>query len=315
MNEPMAKTYVGVNIGAAMTRLAIVDAFGRVLSDRQVETPTEDDGEALLRWLDEAYHLCRSETSSAPAPEAMGVGVPGILEPGRSAIIKSLHLPILEGFPLKDRLVERTGMITVVDCAAAAGAWGEFCVRQRQARRFAYLAIGSGVEGAVIIEGKFVRHTHHGAGHVGHLVCDTSEEARRCTCGAVGCLEAYVSGPAVDRTAQQAGIHGGIEELEAAYQENDPAAAGVVDSLAAYLSIGLLNLAHVYPVDLLVVGGSVAIRLPSLIRDAASLAGQSESTLVPERMHVELTALREYAEVVGAALLAAEHVSKLETRN
>ena len=60
--------------------------------------------------------------------------------------------------------------------------------------------------------------------------------------------------------------------------------------------------------DGLVVGGGVAIGVPSLIREAATMAGQSESVLIPERMNVEFTALREFAGVVGAALLAAEHV-------
>jgi predicted NBD/HSP70 family sugar kinase len=72
------------------------------------------------------------------------------------------------------------------------------------------------------------------------------------------------------------------------------------------LSIGLLSIAHVYPVDLLVVGGGVASALPSFIRQAGSLAAEQESALVPDTMRIELAGLGDYSGVVGAALLAAE---------
>ena len=308
MEEAEPKTYVGIDIGGTCTRLAIVDALGRVLADRETETPTDNAGDDLIRWLDEAYHLCRSDMSSAPAPEAIGVGVPGILEPGRSAVIKAVNLPFIEGLPLRDRLVERTGQLTIVDCDTVAAGWGEFCVREKKPRRFAYLTIGTGVGGSVIVDGQVVRHTHHSAGHLGHLICDTSDEARPCACGLQGCLEAHVSGPVLNEAALAAGLAGGISDIEPAYQENDPAGCRLVEEAARRLAVGLVNLAHVYPVEILVVGGGVAIGVPSLIREAATMAGQSESVLIPERMNVEFTALREFAGVVGAALLAAEHV-------
>ena len=310
MGQGAAKTFVGIDIGATYTRLAIVDALGRVMADRHTETPQGNDGDDLIRWLDEAYAICRQETDSAPAPEAIGVGVPGVLEPGRSAVIKAINLPCLEGLPIRDRLVERTGLITVVDCDTVTAAWGEFCVRQRQPGRFAYLTIGTGIGGAVIIDRQIIRHTHHCAGHWGHLICDTTDQARPCPCGARGCLEAQVAGPTLNEAALAAGFGGGIGDVEPAYQEGDPAAVQLIETTARYLAVGLINLAHLYPVDILVVGGGVAIGLPSLVRRAAAVAGQAESVLVPERMAVELTALRDYAGPVGAALLAAEHITQ-----
>ncbi len=310
MGEPTGPTFVGIDIGGTNTRLAIVDGVGRVIVDRQTDTPSGNQGDDLVDWLDRAYHACRDDLSMSPAPEAIGVGVPGILEPGRSAVLNAVNLPYIEGLPIRDRLVERTGLVTYVDCDTVTACWGEYCVRQKQPSRFAYLTIGTGIGGAVIIDGQVLRHTHHSAGHIGHLICNTSEDARRCRCGAVGCLEAHVAGPAIDEAAIEAGINEGIAGLECAVQDGNDDATKLVERLAAVLATGFINLAHVYPVDMQVVGGGVATGLPSLIRQAASTAGQSESTLVPQKMRVELTALREYAGVVGAALLAADEFAK-----
>lgn len=308
MSKDAPKTCVGIDIGGTYTRLAFVDAMGRVMADRQTETPPGDDGQDLIRWLDEAYTVCREETDSAPPPEALGVGVPGVLEPGRSAVIKAINLPFIEGLPIRDMLVECTGLTTIVDCDTVTAAWGEFCARDRKPLRLAYLTIGTGIGGAVIMDKRIIRHTAHSAGHLGHLVCDTTDRARLCRCGARGCLEAYVSGPALDQAALEIGLEDGIMGLEGAYQEEEPKAIQFIEQMAPYLAVGFVNIAHIYPVDTLVIGGGVAIGLPSLIRQAAALAGKSESVLIPERMVVELTALRDYAGVVGAALLAAEYI-------
>jgi glucokinase len=310
MNDADRRTFVGIDIGATNARLAIVDESGRIMADRQGPTPTGDDGEDLVRWLEEAYHACRSETDSFSAPEAIGVGVPGVLEPSRSAVIRAVNMSYIEGLPLRDRLIERTGLVTILDCDAVAAAWGEFCVRDRGPKRFAYLTIGTGIGGAIILGGSVLRHTHHSAGHLGHIICDTSDDAPVCACGHRGCLEAVVAGPALNKFAERCGIVGGIEQIEIAHHENDPPAARFLDTMSRFLAVGFVTIAHLYAVDRLVVGGGVSTVLPSLVKHAASVAAESGSALIPESMRVELSALGEYSGVVGAALLAAEHVKQ-----
>ncbi|NOT00394.1 MAG: ROK family protein [Phycisphaerales bacterium] len=305
MSETGSATFVGIDIGGSTMRLAIVDAFGRVQSDRQAPTP-RDDGDALINWLEEAYGICRGEIDAAEDPSAVGVGVPGILDPTRSTVLHAVNVPSVVGLPLRDMLVERTGLKTVMDSDAVAAAWGEFCVRQRQTKRFGYLTIGTGIGAAVILDGQVMRHTHGSAGHLGHLPCDTSADARRCACGATGCLEAYVAGPALNIAAEAAGFAEGLNQVEPAFQEGDAAAAELIEWAARYLSIGMITVAHIYAIELLVAGGGVTGACPSLIRRAASIAADSDSTLIPQGMAVQLAGLGDCAGVVGAALLAAD---------
>ncbi len=308
MSEPQRRTYVGVDIGGTRTRMAIVDDLGRVLADRDDATPAGNFGEDLVTWLDATYHLLLGETDSYPNPEAIGVGVPGILEPARTAVVRAVNLPFIEGLPLQDRLVERTGLKTFLDSDAVSAGWGEFCARDRQQKRFGYLTIGTGVGGTVILGGEIMRHAHNTAGHIGHLICDTDADAPLCSCGTRGCLEAIVSGVALNEAAEKAGFEDGISHVESAFQDGEPSAIDFVNGVARSLSFGLIDLAHLYALDILVAGGGVVQVLPSLVRTAGQIAAESGSTLVSDSMRVELCALGQYAGVVGAALLAAEHV-------
>jgi glucokinase len=306
MNQPNDKTYVGIDIGATHARLAIVDAKGRVLADRTADTPHTNGGADLVDWIEQAYHTCREETDSFPPPAAAGVGVPGMLDPGSNAVIRAANMPFIEGLPLRDAVVERTGLATFLDSDAVAAGWGEFCCREKASKRFACLQIGTGVGGAVILDGAILRHTRHTAGHLGHLICDTAPDAPTCRAGVRGSLESRVCGPALQRAATTAGFDKGLDDIELAYHEGDASAADFINDNARYLSITILNIAHIYAVDTLVIGGGIAIALPSLIRQAAIIAAQSESALIPPGMRVDLHGLGQYAGSVGAALLACE---------
>lgn len=334
VDEVAQATYVGIDIGGTYTRLAVVDAVGRVQADRRCETPSDVGvgGSDLIEWLVEAYTLCREETESgrgppgSQPPKALGVALPGILDSTRSVVVRAVNVPSIEGLPIRERLSQRTGLPTMLECDTVAAAWGEYCLRRsatgsslagapladeppvppRGPRRMAYLTIGTGVGGAVLLDGKVLRHTHHSAGHLGHLICDTGADAPQCACGVRGCLEARVGGPALNAAAAEAGFAEGIGQVELAYQEGQAEAIHFVNDAARYLSVGLIDIAHIYPVDLLVVGGGVSVALPSLVRQASALAAAQESALIPEGMRVELAGLGEYSGVVGAALLAAE---------
>ncbi|MCH7526415.1 MAG: ROK family protein, partial [Planctomycetes bacterium] len=341
--------YVGIDIGGTYTRLAVVDAVGRVQADRRCETPSEVGvgGSDLIEWLVEAYALCREETESGrgppgsqppKVPRSIGIALPGILDSTRSVVVRAVNVPSIEGLPIRERLSQRTGLPTMLECDTVAAAWGEYCLRRSATgsgpdpigigwavptstgvvgsgrgtaplagiRRMAYLTIGTGVGGAVLLDGQVLRHTHHSAGHLGHLICDTGADAPQCACGVRGCLEARLGGPALNAAAVEAGFAEGLGQVELAYQEGQAEAIHFVNDAARYLSVGLINIAHIYPVDLLVVGGGVSVALPSLVRQASVLASAQESALIPEGMRVELAGLGEYSGVVGAALLAAE---------
>ncbi len=309
MTEPQRRTFVGVDIGGTRTRMAIVDDLGRVLADREEPTPTGNFGEDLVERLVATYHVLLGETDAYPNPEAIGVGIPGILEPARTAVIRAVNLPFIEGLPLQDRLVERTGLRTILDSDAVAAGWGEYCAREREPRRFGYLTIGTGVGGTIILNGEILRHAHNTIGHVGHLICDTSVDAPLCSCGTRGCLEAIVAGTALNESARKMGFEEGIDHIESEYQDGEPSAVSFVNEAARRLSFGLIDLAHLFALDVLVAGGGVVQVLPSLVRTAGRIAAESGSTLVADSMRIELCALGGYAGVVGAGLLAAESIS------
>jgi glucokinase len=104
------------------------------------------------------------------------------------------HVPELAGVPVARLLAEATGAPAVADNDVNALALGEWLWGAgRGAKSFVLLAIGTGVGGGIILDGRLHRGAGGFGGELGHV--PVAFEGRPCICGARGCLKAYVAGP------------------------------------------------------------------------------------------------------------------------
>jgi len=302
---------IGVDVGGTHTRAGLVAADGRLLDARKSGTPSGVGGARLLDWIAGVVRELAAARPETP-PEAIGLAVPGPLNPQRTMILRAVNLPFLERVPLCDELTQRTGLAVVLDNDVAAGAWAEYHAATSHGGaetgpgRMVFLAIGTGIGAAVILDGKIVRHTRNTGGHLGHLVVEAAEDAPRCGCGSRGCLECFASGPALERAAQGAGMQPSLVELRARLQRGDAAAVEIVDRAARYLAVGLINVVHLYAPDEIVVGGGAAGALPELLDRARIHLDRLKSSLVPPGMTVRPARLGDDAGIIGAGLLALE---------
>ena len=292
---------IGVDIGGTHTRVGLVDASGRVLVARRAPTPPGPGAAELLDWLGRTIDGLTGKTER---PAAIGLAVPGALDAERAMIVRAVNLPFLEKVPIGQELTRRVGLPVVLETDVAAAAWGEYVCVQPQPKRFVFMAIGTGIGAAAILDGRLVRHTHGGAGHVGQMIVDSSPDAPRGLCGARGSLEAWASGPALQRAAEAAGLPASLAELESRCQQGDTKAGELAARAARFLAIGLVNVACLYAPEAIAVGGGVAAALPELVRRAAATVPELGGDLVPEGMIVRPSELGDDAGIIGAALLA-----------
>ncbi len=288
--------YLAIDIGGTKIAAGLVTPEGRVLRSARVPTPLTG-GNSIL---DAALGLAR-ETLAGQAVAAIGIGTGGQIDAARGVVVSATDLlPGWAGTDVAGAFREAFGLPCFVDNDVNALAVGE--VRLGAGRGKAsvlFLALGTGVGGAWVRDGK----VHHGAtwtgGEFGHLYLTASADMPRQT------LEDWASGPGLARTYLEltGQVATGEEVARLAAQDPQGGAAQAITRTGEALGFGLASLANALDPELIVVGGGLA----SL---GERLLGPARQVLMrcglpgPARCPVVVAGLGAEASLVGAACLA-----------
>jgi glucokinase len=188
---------LAVDIGGTKLAVARVDEQGTIRA-RAVAPTRADDGEALFdRLVALVDTVLGDEALDDTASDIVvcGVGCGGPMAPGGETV-SPLNIPQWRAFPLRDRLARHLGLPVFVDNDAKALALAEGWRGAAQgARDYLAMVVSTGVGGGIVVDGRLLDGDSGNAGHIGHVVVVPG--GRRCTCGALGCLEAEASGTAI----------------------------------------------------------------------------------------------------------------------
>jgi glucokinase len=234
---------------------------------------------------------------------AVGIGAAGFVDASRSTVMFSPHLAWRDE-PLRARVSSRLTIPVVVDNDANTTALGESRFGAGVGHRFVLcITLGTGIGGAIVIDGRVYRGANGMAGEFGHM--QVVPDGRPCECGGQGCWEQYCSGRAVARAATKAGSALAGPELTAAAQAGDPVAVAAYAEVGRWLGVGVANVVAGLDPALVVVGGGVSaagdlLLDPARTAMAESLVGAGHRVL-PDLLGAELGPL---AGVVGVADLA-----------
>jgi glucokinase len=242
----------GIDIGGTKIAVLIVDADGAVLGRATHASSVGDQGgavPAIAAALDEALGAAGLSRNDLIA---VGVGVPGRVDPVRGHVTLAVNLGWTD-LALKDGLEAAIGRPVVIENDVRAAAIG---LHQRgvtgDAHDLAYLAVGTGIAAGVILDGRLHRGARGLAGEIGHAIVDP--DGPRCACGQHGCLEALVSGPSIARRANATTP----QDVYAAAVAGDPGATELVDDVGRLLAWAIHTLVMTYDVERVVVGGGVS---------------------------------------------------------
>ncbi|WP_254909845.1 ROK family protein [Micromonospora sp. NBS 11-29] len=238
----------------------------------------------------------------------MGVGTAGTVDPTRGVIRYATDsLPGWAGTPVADALAARLGRPVRVTNDVSAAALGESWAGAGRGRGHLLLvAVGTGLAGAVVRQGRVETGARGAAGQLGHLPAPGADRLR-CGCGRYGHLEAIASGTGL--AAAYTAVTGtpvtgrGVAERATA---GDPAARRVVDRAGAVLGASLAGLvALLDPAVVLLAGGAGDTLLPaaSAAYHAELPAGWADVPLLPAALGAD-------AALVGAARLAATTIDE-----
>ncbi len=260
---------VGIDIGGTKVAAGAVDRHGHVLEQMRRPTPgnspaaTEDTIVEVVSALAERHDVA-----------GVGIGAAGFIDATRSIVLFSPHLA-WRNEPLRDAVEGRVGVPVVVENDANAAAWAES--RFGAAKGEPYLAcvnLGTGIGGALVVDGALWRGGHGVAGEFGHVAVVPG--GHRCECGNRGCWEQYASGNALVREARELasanspvaqGLLGRVDGVVSAItgpvitlaaKEGDRCAIELFEDVGHWLGVGLAGLAASFDPRLFVIGGGVS---------------------------------------------------------
>lgn len=309
----MSGYVVGIDLGGTNARCAVIDEKLNVVARERCSTPAKEGFDAVMRTLAKltADTLAAAKLTAADA-RALCVACPGPLDGDTGVVLEAPNLG-WHNAPAAKTLSELTGIKTFLENDANAAGYGEFIAGAgKGANTMIMMTLGTGVGGAVIIDGHLRRGPCWTGGELGHVV--VQDGGRKCGCGQRGCLEAYSSATATVARFLEGRRFGwptslaDISPAEVtcasifnAAKEGDELALHTVAGTARYIAIAAAGLANLLNPDRLVISGGM-IQAGDFLFDQIRAEYWSRPFEKPVR-HMEIlpATLGEDAGVVGAA--------------
>jgi len=300
---------IGIDIGGTKIAGGIVTAEGRVIIRQDRPTPVKAGGKSILA---EAISLASDlkEQSSAPV-EAVGIGAGGQIDAMRGVVYSATDvIPGWKGIEIADGFRSALNIPAAVDndvnvLALAETRFG--AARECSNGTVVFLALGTGVGGALLTRGAIHHGSHWSGGEFGHILLTMDAQARCDTGGARGTLEAYCSGPGLVATWQE--ITGNNQQNVTGHDvvndaRKNPGGPGsmAIEKTGEYLGYGLVSLANALDPDLIIIGGGLSELGDELLKPACSIL-RARALPGPATCKVVAAELGLDAAIVGAACL------------
>ena len=295
---------IGVDVGGTTVAAGLVAPDGRVLEHHQAPTHARGPGTALETIGELLERLFEQVRVRGVRVTGVGVGVPGIVDAERGTVGVDIHYaPELAGAPLGRMLGDRLGVPVFVDNDVNAVALGEWTWGAgRGTRSLVVLALGTGVGGGIVLDGRLHRGQAGFGGELGHVPIDF--DGPPCVCGGRGCLKAYVSGTDIAlRAGARLGRAVGAVEVFRLAADGDAAAGAIVENVCTALGAGLAIIVNGLNPERVLLAGSVAKSLrPLEARLRAALARYAFAEAL-RATRLQILALDKDATVRGGAAL------------
>lgn len=260
---------VGIDLGGTKILGVVLDAeSGEIVAEQKIPNPRSDGAAAVAAFRD----LVGSLTEGQPPLVGVGVGLAGLVD--LDGVLRyGPNVPGILNFSVREQLESSFGVPVVVDNDAAMAARAELDRGAARGAKHAVLVTqGTGIGGALIIDGAVMSGSNGFAGEPGHMLIQ--RKGHRCACGQYGCWEAYASGAGLvnlwdDLRVEGRGLQileraGGFaqdvrgEHISEAAAQGDQDAIEIFERFAGWVAQGLGSLVTLLDPELIVLGGGLA---------------------------------------------------------
>ena len=310
------KYYAGIDLGGTNTKIGLVDEDGNIIFTTIVKTDSMEGFEKTIQRLSKILlQQVKSFDLNFDDVQSVGVGVPGPVL--NSRVVKFwANFPWKHGMDLALEFEKNLGKPVKADNDVNVITLGEMWKGSAQGyKNVLGLAIGTGIGGGIIVDGKLVSGENGAGGEVGHIKVE--RDGKLCGCGQKGCWEAYASATGLIREAQSRlavnktnGLYEQVigRDLEAkdifdVAKEGDAFALDLVDYEADYIALGIGNLLNVLDPEIVVVGGGVSLAGDILFDKVKERLKKYAFPSTTENLKIVAASLGNDAGILGAAYL------------
>lgn len=298
----MSKKYVAaIDIGGTNTRIACLDEQLNIISRQSFPTDTQNPYQAVNLIVETIKRMPHQI-------ESIGIGSPGPINLKEGIILTPPNLPGWWNFALKQEIVKSSGIPCFVEGDANLAGLAETVKGNAQGYPICvFLTISTGIGGGLIIDNKVFQGAHGSATELANSIV-WSQGPQHGSLKA-GAIEAVSSGTAIVNRARQLGYSvehaGNVSELA---EKGNQDCVNIIEDAKEYLANLIAIIYGIIDPDIVVLGGSVALKIDGFIEDIEQRVRTKVYTHLAEYVHLVPAKLGDDSGLIGAGYLALSNI-------
>lgn len=267
--------YIGaIDIGGTSIKTAISNEYGELKNPKAYPTEADKGGSHLMEKI---LMICE-EMQAQGKLDGIAISSAGQVDAEKGTIIYATDtIPGYSGMNVCEQVSTKFNVPAAMDNDVNCTALGEQWIGAAQdVNDFLTVSLGTGIGGALFINGSLYRGTTFSGGEIGHMILHPG--GKPCTCMQAGCYERYASSAALSAAVQQ---QLGDLELPAFFERirsGNAEAIGIFERWIDDLTTGLASLVLILNPSVVVIGGGISAQ-GELLREAIQTS--LETKLMP----------------------------------
>lgn len=303
------KNVVCFDVGGTFIKFAVINEEGKILFKNKFPTPSYDCKVTIPENMIEKIEQLQRQFEI----HSVGICTAGVVDSKSGIVLTASNFKDYDGARLSEYIKKRVHLQVYVENDVNAIALGELWMGAAKGHdTFVCIALGTGVGGSIVIDGKVVKGISGGAGEIGHII--VNEKGEQCGCGAVGCYERYASTSALIRNyrkkAEKQGIK--IEEINGEsilkrVAEGETLAKEVYDEFLEHVATGIVSITHLLDPGLIVLGGGISAQGEDFIKKLNDKFQKKAMKEYADHTKIVQAELKNDAGIYGACYSALYH--------
>ncbi len=303
------KSFLGVDFGGTKINFILI-RNREIVYKRKVPTGRVNFGKDVVKKI--AFEIKNIEEKTSITPYAVGVGLAGMVDHRKGRVIFLPNIGKIKDFPFTENLSEKIGIPVFLENDTNTALIGEAQIGIAQNKKDAiFIAIGTGIGGAILISHKIYTGKNGLAGEIGHIT--VQENGLLCNCGKRGCLETVASGNGIERYVRKKIEQGAktkikkqeitAERIAKLAKQGDKLAIKAYKRASHYIGKVCGGLINVFDPEIIILGGGVT-ESGLILKEVKKEIRKYALPALLKDTEITTSILKNDAGAIGAAFLA-----------